>query len=92
MVTTHPVAGNAHIWAKNGENLLSKCSFITYKLRFLKNIFTVFIAKSERSDQYKVKGGEQILFMLTNSRILQPCHISLSFQRYSGRDFWYNSN
>ncbi len=36
--------------------------FITYKLRFLKNIFAVFIAESERSDQYKAKGGEQIPF------------------------------
>ncbi len=48
-VTIHQVDGNVHIWAKNSENLLSKCSFITHKLRFLKNIFAVFIAKSERS-------------------------------------------
>ncbi len=59
-VTTHSVAGNAHIWAKNSENLLSKCSCITHTLRFLKNIFAVFIAKSERSGKYKAKGGEQI--------------------------------
>ncbi len=57
-VTIHHVDGNAHIWAKNGENLLSKCSCITHTLRFLKNIFAVFIAKSERSGQYKAKGGE----------------------------------
>ncbi len=49
IATTHSVAGNVHLWAKNGENLLSKCSFITHKLRFLKNIFAIFIAKSERS-------------------------------------------
>ncbi len=60
LVTTHSVAGNGHIWAKNGENLLSKCSFITHKLRFLKNIFAVFTTKSERSAKYKAKGGEQI--------------------------------
>ncbi len=48
-VTAHSVAGSVHLWAKNGENLLSKCSFIMHKLRFLKNIFAIFIAKSERS-------------------------------------------
>ncbi len=65
LVTTHSVAGNAHIWAKNSENLLSKCSCITHTLRFLKNIFAIFIAKSERSGKYKAKGGEQIQLLLT---------------------------
>ncbi len=64
LVTTHSVAGNAHIWAKNSENLLSKCSCITHTLRFLKNIFAVFIANSERSGKYKAKGGEQIRMLL----------------------------
>ncbi len=66
MVTTYSVAGNVHIWAKNSENLLSKCSFITHKLRFLKNIFAVFIAKSELSGKYKAKGGEQIPIMINS--------------------------
>ncbi len=42
LVTIHPVDGNAHILAKNGENLLSKCSCITHTLRFLKKYFRRF--------------------------------------------------